>query len=1261
MNPNTVSTPENSYEIDPSNVENSQHFSFPAEEERILDYWDSIDAFRRSLDLTADYPEYGFLDGPPFATGLPHHGHILAGTIKDCVLRFATTTGHSVERRFGWDCHGLPVEYEIDKKLGITSKADIERIGGIAVYNKECRDIVMRYSGEWEIMIRRMARWIDFRNDYKTMYPSFMESVWWVFGELYRRGQIYRGYRVMPYSTGCATPLSNFEVALNYKDVSEMAVTVKFPVLSFGPKFDATLLKTSEPVSLLVWTTTPWTLPSNLAICANPDLEYVLIESFQADGTSNGIFILAESLVASVIGRKDIKIEIKLKFNGSSLEGTRYAPVFDYYAHRKENGFPLTHTLILDSYVTSDAGTGLVHQSPAFGEEDFGVCLRYKIITESDVPCPIDDAGCFTAPVSDFVGTFWRDANNPIIRQLESSNRLFSKGNITHSCPHCWRSQTQLIYRIVPCWFVRVTNIIPQMIEAATKTHWVPSFVLEKRFHNWLEGSRDWAISRNRYWGNPIPVWTNKDYSEIIVVSSIAELERLSGSAPGSIKDLHRDTVDSIIIPSQRPPKSDGTFHEPLHRVEEVLDCWFESGSVPYAQHHYPYCEDKIRVESRIPADFIGEGLDQTRGWFYVLTVLGVHLFGKLPFKNLIVNGLVLAADGKKMSKSLKNYPEPRLIVDAHGADALRLYLIASPVVRAEPLRFKEEGVRGVVRDVLLPLYNALRFLEQAAQQASYSLGMSSDLTSTQSSSLSQESADLSIRKSMKIKRNTTDGWILAECEALVETVRTEMAAYRLFGVLPPIQRFVDSLTNWYVRLNRRRLRGDHSDASDDAANFTNLDQNENETPNVDEIAPGSPSQKNESDTPVIFSKENSPKIKNDQLNALKTLEHVLQITARVIAPFAPLFAETLYLRLNPHVLSATSQDQSSSATRGLGNDLRSVHFQPFPVLHENLRDPTIVSAFNSMRQVVDKARALREARTIPLKTPLTELVVLPLGDSNSAARFTKELETLSSYLCDELNVRCLRVLSPEEESDWGVRYKAAPNMRLLGRRLKKELPSIIKAAASLSQTELRNFAHQPSVDESSLVPKSINLCGETLTSEEFSVTRFVEQSLVSQDYAVGASYASTNSFAETVEDEFANLVEVGQSFVVYLHTVIDESLRAEGIARDLVSRVQRLRKRAGFFVSDSLHVTIRFPPAIEASTSLYQLLVSQKEYLDKMLKLYSLVMSQGLESLSLNSAHGSQDQGATAIASDSSITFDEKIEMPNSGFVTLSVSLSRA
>lgn len=751
----------------------SDKVDFPMEEQNMLKLWEEGDCFQTSLKLSEGRPVYTFYDGPPFATGMPHYGHLLAGTIKDTVTRYAHQTGHHVARKFGWDCHGLPVEFEIDTKLKITGRDMVLKMG-VDNYNKECRSIVTRYTAEWEKTVTRLGRWIDFKNDYKTMDPEYMESVWWVFKTMFDKGLVYRGYKVMPYSTFCGTPISNFEAGLNYKDVSDPACTVSFPLVS------------DPEVKLLAWTTTPWTLPSNLALCVNATFTYIKIKD---KSRNDQIFILLEKRLGQIFPevnkadctdeRKAELYEILEYIPGEKLVGLSYTPIFNYFVE----SCPQSFRVISDSYVTEEGGTGIVHQAPAFGEDDYRVCLKHGICFKGeDLPCPVDSNGRFTAIVTDFYGKGVKEADNEICAWLKASGRLILKESYKHSYPFCWRSETPLIYKAVPSWFVAVEKIKTQLIANNQKTRWVPAFVQEKRFHNWLVDAKDWAISRNRFWGTPLPLWISDDLEEMVAIGSVEELYELSGVR---VTDLHKEHVDKITIPSKQGKGA-------LKRVDEVFDCWFESGSMPYAQQHYPF-ENKEKFENGFPADFVAEGLDQTRGWFYTLMVISTALFDKPAFKNLIVNGLVLAADGKKMSKRLKNYPDPNLVVEKYGADALRLYLINSPVVRADVLKFEENGVNEVVRGVLLPWYNSFRFFVQCVERWEGASGATfcPDIKVAQSSP------------------NDVDIWILAASLNLVDFVHREMQAYRLYTVVPGLVNFIDQLTKWYVRLNRVRIKGE--------------------------------------------------------------------------------------------------------------------------------------------------------------------------------------------------------------------------------------------------------------------------------------------------------------------------------------------------------------------------------------------------------------------------------------------------------------------
>jgi len=1024
---------------------------FPTEEEKILAYWKEIDAFKKSLELSEGRPEFTFYDGPPFATGLPHYGHLLAGTIKDCVTRYAHMNGHYVSRRFGWDCHGLPVEYEIDQMLKITDRDQI--VGpegmGIAAYNAECRKIVTRYTKEWEVTVSRMGRWIDFENDYKTMLPWFMESVWWVFKTMFEKGLVYRGYKVMPYSTACSTPLSNFEAGLNYKDVKDPAIVVSFPV-------------EGEEASLLAWTTTPWTLPSNLALCVNVDFDYVKVR----DVAGGKVYYLAKERLCQLYPQMLTKkwkpekagetFEILEELKGAALVGRRYAPLFPYFAARAESHG--NFRVVSDGYVTSDSGTGIVHQAPAFGEDDYRVCLEHGLIAkDEEAPCPVDFNGRFTEAVADFQGRHIKEADADICAHLKERGRLVQKAVYDHSYPFCWRSDTPLIYKAVPSWFVSVEKIKERLLANNDQTYWVPAFVKEKRFHNWLRDAKDWAISRNRFWGTPIPLWCSDDYQEIVAVGSVDELEALSGVR---VEDLHREHIDHITIPSKEGRGA-------LRRVDEVFDCWFESGSMPYAQQHYPF-ENKERFEAGFPADFIAEGLDQTRGWFYTLMVISTALFDKPAFKNLIVNGLVLAGDGKKMSKRLKNYPDPSIVVSKYGADALRLYLVNSPVVRAEPLRFKEEGVLAVVKDVFLPWYNAFRFFMQNARRWELTHPEGGGRRFAPDAAAAAGSA------------NPTDAWILAAKEDLIKFVRQEMGAYRLYTVVPELLTFLNHLTNWYIRLNRDRLKGKDGPAEAHAA--------------------------------------------------LCCLYDVLFALCLLMAPLTPFFAETLYQHLRPFRPEAADAGAAEDAP----GKAASVHYCMIPAARAGApSDAAIGAKMAVLRRAVELGRVARERRALSLKHPVRAVVVVCADRAKLDG-----LRELAGYVRSELNAVTLELTADEDA--W-CKYTAETNNKALGKRLGKDLRAVRAAAARLTNDQLRAFQ----------AGGALTLEGHALGAEDLVVRReFIGDT---------ARYE-----ADTAPDG---------SFVVALDTTRDAALEQMGTAREVVNRVQKLRKAAGLQMEDAVEV----------------------------------------------------------------------------------------
>ena len=724
----------------------NENFSFVTAEHAVLRFWKQENVFQLSLQQTRECPPFIFYDGPPFATGLPHHGHLVGSTLKDIIPRYYTMQGYYVQRRFGWDCHGLPIEHEIDKALGMSSQQAVAELG-IKGYNDKCRGIVQRYTAEWEKTITRIGRWVDFEHDYKTMEPWYMESVWWVMQQLWNKDLIYRGVKVVPFSTALGTVLSNFEAGSNYQDVQDPAITVLFKI-------------EDEDAWLSAWTTTPWTLPSNLGLCVNADMEYVKVR----DEELSKVIYVARSRLESV-GKNRNLTELS-NCPGSALVGKKYLPLFPYFNELKAEG---AFTVFADDYVTSDSGTGIVHQAPAFGEDDFRVMKANGVST---VVCPVDMEGKFTDEVTDFAGVYVKDADKHIIKRLKEAGNLYLQEVIVHSYPFCPRSDTPIIYRTIPSWYVKVEAMRDRLVANNQQINWVPDHIKNGRMGNWLSNALDWCISRNRYWGTPLPIWINDESDKRICIGSIAELEKFTGVL---VQDLHREYVDDLTFTIAGEA---GTYR----RVSEVLDCWFESGAMPYAQLHYPFENQKL-FEAGFPAEYIAEGLDQTRGWFYTLLVLSTALYDKPSFKNVIVNGIVMAEDGKKMSKRLQNYTPPDILMEEYGADALRLYLINSGLVKAEEQRFTDSGVKEMVRRALLPWLNSFKFLQTYADIDQWrALG------------------------DAPVSTNITDQWLLSRLQSLLTSVTKEMAEYKLYNVVPALFEFIEDLTNWYIRLNRGRF-----------------------------------------------------------------------------------------------------------------------------------------------------------------------------------------------------------------------------------------------------------------------------------------------------------------------------------------------------------------------------------------------------------------------------------------------------------------------
>ena len=1011
--------------------------NFPALETRVLEAWDASNAFQRSVEERPESETYVFYDGPPFATGKPHYGHFVASVLKDIVPRYWTMKGKRVERRWGWDCHGLPVENETQKDLGLVSKADVDELG-IEKFNEACRGIVLRYTEEWRGTIRRLGRWVDHDRGYRTMDADFMESVWWVFSKLWKDGRIYEGYRVQPVSPALGTPLSNFEVALGpqerdpvtkkdgHKRRQDPSLTVRFQL-------------EDEEANLWAWTTTPWTLPSNLALAVNPKVDYVKIRVTE----TGEVAYVEPGRLADYQARKRIgETEELERLKGAALVGRAYRPLLPYFAeHAEEVGGKRPAFFVVSAdYVETTSGTGIVHQAPAFGEDDF------LIGKENGLPLvnPLSLTGHFDETVPDFQGLFAKDADKGITQKLKDQGSVVDQDTYVHSYPHCYRTGTPLLYMAISTWFMKVEELRDELVKNNEETHWVPEAVGRGRFGNWLAAARDWNLSRNRFWGTPLPIWRcDEDPDDMVCVGSRAELAELCGVDAATLDDLHRDKIDSLTFPSKATPG--GT----MRRIPEVFDCWFESGSMPYAEHHYPF-ENKASVEQNLPAEFIAEGLDQTRGWFYTLNVLSTALFGRPAFKNVIVNGMVLAEDGAKMSKSKQNFPDPNEVLEKLGADALRIYLASSPVVNAKPLRFSEAGVQDHVRSVMLPLWNAYSFLTRYA-----------NVDGWEPDGVAPDPA-----------LNELDGWVLSRLQTLLNDVEARMAAYELFRVIPALLGFIDDLTNWYIRRSRRRFwRG--SDEGDDGG---------------------------------------------DKVNAYRTLHHVLLEVSKALAPFLPFITEEIYGNL------------AAPLPKGAKD---SVHLEDYPVAEDRFVDKALEERMELARLAVGLGRGLRAKHDVRTRQPLSSMTVV-LADAGQRTGIERMVEIVR----DELNVRQVHVQADEGEF---VTYSARPNLKLLGPKFGKEIGKIKAEVSALSSDSLAQV-----------------LSGQSLPSSSID----------------GLVYDTESLLVDRASRE-GTVVDTADGVTVALDVTLTDELVVEGLARELVTRIQNLRKDTGLELDDRIEVSV--------------------------------------------------------------------------------------
>ena len=1048
---------------------------FPEMEEQVLAYWAADGTFQASIDQRdpgeRGENEFVFYDGPPFANGLPHYGHLLTGYVKDLVPRYQTMRGKRVERRFGWDTHGLPAELEAMRLNGIKTTDEIVELG-IEKFNDACRESVMKYTGEWRDYVTRQARWVDFDHDYKTMNPDYMESVMWAFKSLWDKGLVYEGFRVLPYCWNDETPLSNHELRMDddvYKNVQDPAVTVGLRMHATGE--DEVL----DGAHLLVWTTTPWTLPSHLAVMVGSEIEYVVVEGPVPGTDTRAKYVVAEARLAAY--QRELfpdadEPTVLGRYTGAQLIGRTYDPPFSYFAdHASEEHGRAFRVVAADDAVTTTDGVGLVHTAGAFGEVDKEVTDREGI----EAVMPVGKDGRFTFPVTDYEGLRVFEANLQIIDHLKAATRgegergsvtegtiLLRRETYDHSYPHCWRCREPLIYKGVSSWFVEVTAIKERMLELNQQINWVPGHIQDGQFGRWLENARDWSITRNRFWGSPVPVWKSDDetYPRIDVYGSFEEIERDFGTLPRNAAgepDLHRPYVDDLV----RPNPDDPSGKSMMRRVPDVLDVWFDSGSMSYAQVHYPFenadwfsgTEGK---DAHFPADFIVEYIGQTRGWFYTLHILATALFDKPAFENCISHGIVLGSDGNKMSKSLRNYPDVREVFDRDGADAMRWFLMASPILRGGNLVVTEQGIRDSVRQVMIPLWNSWYFFQLYANAARDGAGV--DVAPSTGST------------------DPLDRYLLAKCRDYVQTMTESLDSYAVADACELTRGFLDVLTNWYIRRSRDR--------------FWSEDE-----------------------------------------QAFATLFTVLETVCRTTAPLLPLTTEEIW--------------------RGLTGG-RSVHLADWPAASSLPGDDALVAAMDTVREVCSATSALRKARSLRNRLPLSTLTVVVPSPA--------DLEGFESIVADEVNVKEVRLLAADapEAAAYGVEQKLTVNARAAGPRLGKDVQQAIKGSKS----------------------------GDWSVAEDGTVTAG-GLALVEGEYTL-------ETVAGAADESTAVGVLPGGGFVV-LDTEVTDELAAEGLARDLVRAVQQARRDAGLEVSDRIRLVVGGSPALQAAARTHEQMVCEE------------------------------------------------------------------
>ncbi|SCB83976.1 Isoleucyl-tRNA synthetase [Bifidobacterium bohemicum] len=1060
--------------------------SFPKMEEAVLDYWDKDDTFEKSIDRnpSGDHSdnEFVFFDGPPFANGLPHYGHLLTGYAKDVIPRYQTMKGRRVNRVFGWDTHGLPAELEAQKELGIESVDQIEQMG-IEKFNAACRASVLKYTNEWKDYVHRQARWVDFEHGYKTLDTSYMESVMWAFKTLYDKGLAYKGYRVLPYCPKDRTPLSAHELRMDadvYQDRQDTTVSV------------AVKMRDEDDAYAVFWTTTPWTTPTNFLIVVGQDIDYVEVKPTEGKFAGKK-FYLGKPLVGSYAKELGENYEVVRELKGSDLVGRRYWPVFPYFAgdQAESEGHvpgPNAYQIMAADYVDTVEGTGLVHQAP-YGEDDMNT-LTAAGVNSVDV---LDEGCSFTSACPDYEGMYVFDANLPILRNLRNGDGplaqvpedrralLFQEKSYVHSYPHCWRCGTLLIYKPVSSWFVSVTKIKDRLLANNQLINWIPDNVKDGQFGKWLKNARDWSISRNRFWGSPIPVWVSDDpkYPRVDVYGSLEDLKADFGDYPrdgeGKV-NMHRPYIDNLT----RVNPDDPTGRSHMHRITDVLDCWFESGSMPFAQFHYPF-ENKEYFEQHFPADYVVEYIGQTRGWFYLLHVMATALFDRPAFKNVICHGIVLGDDGQKMSKHLRNYPDVNGVFNDYGSDAMRWFLMSSPILRGGNLIVTADGIRDTVRQVLLPVWSSYYFFTLYANAANGGKGYDAhQLHPDEVSGLPN-----------------MDRYLLARTRRLVESVEHALDTFAISDACAQVQDFIDMLTNWYIRNNRERFW-------------------------------------------------------NEDRRAFDTLYTVLEVLMRVMAPLAPMEAESVWRGLtggeSVHLAQWPFVTEAGQGSCGAGADALSPDALDKGEATELGRvlvdDPALVVAMEQVREVVSGVLSLRKASQIRVRQPLANLTVL-VDDPEG-------VEAYSGILKTELNVKNVEFSTLADASNHGLKiiHDLKVNARAAGPRLGKQVQSAIKASKSGDWR----------VDAETGAPVVSTPSGEVaLVQGEYTLVNQVEKDGDEGRASVVSAALPSGGF-------------------VILDTEMTDALEAEGYARDAIRAVQDTRKDAGLDIADRIALTLNVP-----------------------------------------------------------------------------------